>query len=71
MKHAAGFSGKVNVIVVILLVCLGGFIHFLYISKLTLRKQAYAFYTAIFHGCQNDNFQIKNCNMFFIILLKT
>ena len=23
-------------------------------------------YTAIFHGCKNDNFQMKNCNIFFI-----
>ena len=21
-------------------------------------------YTVIFHGCENDNFQIKNCNIF-------
>ena len=21
-------------------------------------------YTAIFHGCKNDNFQMKNCDMF-------
>ena len=23
-------------------------------------------YTAIFHGCKNDNFQMKNCNIFHI-----
>ena len=23
-------------------------------------------YTAIFEGCRNDNFQMKNCDMFFI-----
>ena len=27
-------------------------------------------YTAIFHGCKNDNFQMKNC-IFFLFLLKT
>ena len=21
-------------------------------------------YTAIFHGCKNDNFQVKNCDIF-------
>ena len=26
--------------------------------------------TAIFHGCKNDNFQMKNCNIF-LFLLKT
>ena len=30
----------------------------------TLRKHARAIYTAIFHGCNNDNFQMKNCNIF-------
>ena len=24
-------------------------------------------YTAIFHGCKNDNFQMKNCDMFLIL----
>ena len=23
-------------------------------------------YTAIFHGCKNDNFHMKNCDIFFI-----
>ena len=23
-------------------------------------------YTAIFHGCKNDNFQMKNCDIFLI-----
>ena len=23
-------------------------------------------YTAIFHGCENDNFQVKNCDTFLI-----
>ena len=23
-------------------------------------------YTVIFHGCKNDNFQMKNCNIFHI-----
>ena len=23
-------------------------------------------YTVIFHGCKNDNFQVKNCNIFHI-----
>ena len=23
-------------------------------------------YTAIFHGCKNDNFQLKNCDIFLI-----
>ena len=27
-------------------------------------------YTAIFHGCKNDNFQMKNCDIF-LFLLKT
>ena len=27
-------------------------------------------YTAIMHSCKNDNFQMKNCNVF-IFLLKT
>ena len=27
-------------------------------------------YTAIFHGCKNDNFQMKNCDVF-LFLLKT
>ena len=25
-------------------------------------------YNAIFHGCKNDNFQMKNCNIFLILL---
>ena len=30
-------------------------------------------YTAIFHDCKNDNFQMKNCDIviFFLLLLKT
>ena len=24
-------------------------------------------YTAIFHGCKNDNFQLKNCDIFLIL----
>ena len=24
-------------------------------------------YTAIFHGCNNDNFQMKNCDIFLIL----
>ena len=27
-------------------------------------------YTVIFHSCENDNFQIKNCD-YFLFLLKT
>ena len=26
-------------------------------------------YTAIFHGCKNDNFQTKNCDIFLIFAL--
>ena len=26
-------------------------------------------YTAIFHGCKNDNFQMKNCDVFLIFAL--
>ena len=25
-------------------------------------------YTAIFHGCKNHNFQLKNCNIFLIFV---
>ena len=28
-------------------------------------------YTAIFHGFKNDNFQMKNSDIFFLFLLKT
>ena len=28
-------------------------------------------YTANFHGCKKDNFQMKNCDVFFLFLLKT
>ena len=28
-------------------------------------------YTAIFHDCKNDNFQMKNILIFFLFLLKT
>ena len=28
-------------------------------------------YTAIFHGCKNDNFQMKFFLIFFLFLLKT
>ena len=28
-------------------------------------------YTAIFHGCKYDNFQKKNCDIFFLFLLIT
>ena len=28
-------------------------------------------YTAIFHGCKNDNFQMKFFDFFFLFLLKT
>ena len=32
---------------------------------IALRKHAYAItLTAIFHGCKNDHFQVKNCNIF-------
>ena len=27
-------------------------------------------YTAIFHGCKNENFQMKNCDIFLFFALK-
>ena len=36
-------------------------------SNISLRKHATPMqYTAIFHGCKNDNFQMKNCDIFLI-----
>ena len=32
----------------------------------TLRKHAHAIYVAIFHGCKNGHFQMKNCDIFLI-----
>ena len=32
----------------------------------TLREHAHVIYTAIFHGCKNDNFLMKNCDKFLI-----
>ena len=39
---------------------------FLLYLSFPLRNQAYVIYTAIFHGCKNDNFQLKICVYFHI-----
>ena len=36
----------------------------------SLRKHAYAIYTAMFHGCKNINFHMKNCDIFLIFAQK-
>ena len=43
---------------------------FFYVS-ITHYENTPMLYTAIFHGCKKDNFQIKNYDIFLFVLLKT
>ena len=40
------------------------------IKVVPLLKHAYAIYCNFFHGCKNDKFLMKHCDIFLIVALK-
>ena len=64
MTSIAGFSGKTNVFAVVLLLFLGGYIHFLYISKYKTNTLNYRLVIRNFSRLDANRHAVLNCRNF-------